>query len=76
LFCLSNTDKNATDEASEEERSLSDEEEVTEVMVDVSGHPMLPARYVVDLKTRQDIVREIFTKAYCKFKLSRLTIIF
>jgi len=47
-----------------------EEEEVPEVTVDASGHPVLPASYVARLKARQDVVREVFTKAYGKFELS------
>ena len=58
---------NATDEA---EKSASDEEEqeeVTEVKVDVLGHPILPKARIVSLKLRQVVVHEVFTKAYSKF---------
>lgn len=47
-----------------------------EVMVDVLGHPILPTCHAARLKSQQDVVREIFTKAYSMFKLSYLTIIF
>jgi hypothetical protein len=53
-----------------------EEEEVPEVMVDALGHPILPTRHVVTLKSRQDVVREVFTKAYSKFNFSCLTMIF
>ena len=57
---------------------MSDEEEdeIPEVMVDVLGHPILPTCHAARLKSQQDVVREIFTKAYSMFKLSYLTIIF
>jgi hypothetical protein len=53
-----------------------EEEEVLEVMVDASGHPILPTRHVVTLKSRQDVVCEVFMKAYSKFNFSCLTMIF
>ena len=46
------------------------EDEVLEVAVDISGHPILPSCRTVPLKLRQDVVREIFTKAYSKFNFS------
>jgi hypothetical protein len=45
-------------------------------MVDDLGHPILPEFYPDRLKSMQDVVRDIFTKAYGKFNLSYLTIIF
>jgi hypothetical protein len=44
--------------------------------VDASGHPILPTCNAVDLKSWQDVVRDIFTKAYSKFNFAYLTIIF
>lgn len=65
------------DEAPEEKQpSDGEEEEVPEVMVDVLGHSILPMHHIVHLKLRQDVVREIFTKAYSKFNFYCLTIIF
>ena len=32
--------------------------------MDVLGHPILPAHHPVHLKSWQDVIREIFTKAY------------
>lgn len=37
--------------------------------MDASRHPILPTCDIVNLKSRQDVVREIFTKAYSKFSL-------
>jgi len=45
-------------------------------MVDELGHPILLAYPAVQLKSLQDIVHEIFTKAYSKFIFSYLIIIF
>ena len=45
-------------------------------MVDVLGHPILPTNYVTYLKSQQDVIYEIFTKAYSKFIFSYLTMIF
>ena len=53
-----------------------DEEDIPEVKVDVLGHPILPMCNVVALKSRQDVVREIFTKAYGMFDFSYLTMMF
>lgn len=57
---------------------MSDEEEdeIPEVMVDVLGHPILPPCEALCLKSRQHVVREVFAKAYSKFKLLCLTILF
>ena len=44
--------------------------------MDPFGHPILPTHHVVHLKSRQAVVREIFTKAYCKFNFSYLNMIF
>lgn len=38
--------------------------------MDDLGHPILPASNAVHLKSRQDVVRDIFTKAYGEFKVS------
>ena len=43
-----------------------DNEKVPEVEVDVSGHPILPAR-PAGAKLQQALVRTIFAKAYCRF---------
>ena len=61
---------NSTEQSSE--KSVSDEEEeeendVPEVLVDASGHPILPSCPVFPLKSQQSVVCEIFSKAYCKF---------
>ena len=58
------------------EEGEEEEEEVPEVQVDELGHPLLPTCNAVDLKSRQVVVHEIFTKAYGKFNFSYLTIIF
>ena len=44
--------------------------------MDKSGHPILPTCDVVHLKPKQDVVREVFTKAYSKFNFSYLNITF
>jgi hypothetical protein len=44
--------------------------------VDASGHPILPTCHAADLKSQQDVVRDIFTKAYSKFCFSYLSKIF
>jgi hypothetical protein len=53
-----------------------EEDEIPEVMVDVLGHPILPPCEALCLKSRQHVVREVFAKAYSKFKLLCLTILF
>ncbi|KAF8547885.1 hypothetical protein OG21DRAFT_1567584 [Imleria badia] len=55
----------ATNEEPTEE-AASDEEESVEITVDAAGNPRLPKVHVTDLKTRQDLSREVFTKAYMK----------
>ena len=44
-----------------------EEEDLPEIKVDILGHPILPACQAVHLKSRQDIIHDIFTKAYSKF---------
>jgi hypothetical protein len=36
-------------------------------MVDALGHPILPMCHAADLKSQQNVVYQIFTKAYGKF---------
>ena len=37
--------------------------------MDASGHPILPTSHPADLKSQQVVVRDIFTKAYSKFRI-------
>ena len=67
---------NATDEEEEEGNGRFDEEEdIPEVAVDASGHPILPTSCPAGLKSQQVVVRDVFTKAYSKFELSCYTTI-
>lgn len=53
----------------DKEKGLSDEEgdeEVPEVTVDVSGHPILPPWIALRPQSQQHLVREVFVKAYSK----------
>lgn len=38
--------------------------------MDDLGHPILPTSLPTHLKSQQDIVRDIFTKAYSKYNFS------
>ena len=68
---------NAIDEAEEKSPfNKGDEEELPEVMVDMLGHPILPIHPITNLRAQQDVVREIFTKAYSKLNLCCVTLIF
>jgi uncharacterized protein YcgL (UPF0745 family) len=62
--------KKATDEALETPSNKEEEDEVPEVMVDVLGNPILPTSLPKNLRSQQDLVREMFTKAYSKFYFS------
>ena len=59
----------------DDEKGSSDneEEEVLKVMVDILGHLILPTCNPAWLKLQQDIVHNIFTKAYSKFDFSYFT---
>lgn len=55
----------AQDAEEKDKASNSDEgEDIPEIRVDVAGNPLLPSDHVVSIKIRQDLIREIFTKAY------------
>ena len=43
--------------------------------MDASGHPILLTSHPADLKSQQVVVRDIFTKAYSKFRISCYTTI-
>jgi hypothetical protein len=58
---------NTTDEDPENNISDKEGDKVPEVMVDDSGHPILSTCDLANLKMQQDVVREIFTKAYSAF---------
>lgn len=67
LTLVNDTDKDAEEKSSSDEES----EKVPVVEVDESGHPILPTcGKNMNLKLRQVVVRQIFTKAYSKFGFS------
>lgn len=64
------TDEATDSEDDGEESDDSSDDGIPPVDVDVSGHPLLPQGVPArDVKARQDVVREIFRKAYSRFRL-------
>jgi hypothetical protein len=61
MVSFSATDKEAPAEIP------SDMEESAEITIDAAGNPKLPMVLVTDLKARQDLCRDVFTKAYGKY---------
>jgi hypothetical protein len=67
---VTDEDSEGFDHDHENSSEKEEEEKNTAVMVDVSGHPILPKLDNLSLKSMQAVVRDIFTRAYGKFNFS------